>query len=106
MRWALLNCVAQVSPADVDLVFVDIAKNSKRLQGLDLRNVPPHKMKIGWADFLDCLCELAHMRFPGLQLRERALQQLVQNLHCTNHKAPSRGIHGGRFVSDKVTYVT
>ena len=41
---------------------------------VNVRNVPATKLRLGWPDFLDCLCELAHMRYPQLNIREEAIQ--------------------------------
>jgi len=66
-----------VTLVDLDLIFVDIAKNSKRPQAVKCTIAT--KLKLGYPDFLDCLCELAHKRYPELPLREAGLQELILN---------------------------
>jgi len=61
---------------DADLIFVDIAKHSKRPVA-EVRNVNAAKLKMGWSDFLDCLCELAHAAYPDLPLRDGGILELV-----------------------------
>lgn len=71
----------ELAVVEADLIFLDIAKNSKRPQAqVNLRNVSATKLKLGWPDFLDCLCELSHMRYPKLNIREEAIQELLADV--------------------------
>lgn len=83
MRWAkfvkdhrLLESGVGITMVQADLIFVDIAKHSKRPVA-EVRNVNAAKLKIGWPDFLDCCLELAHAAYPALPLREGGAQELV-----------------------------
>ena len=69
----------RLTSGQVDLIFVDIAKHSKR-PVIETKNVHGNKMKLGWPDFLDCLCELAHQKYPALPLREGGVQELLLDI--------------------------
>ena len=62
----------RLSSIQADLIFADIAKHSRH-PPTPINNVPALKLKLAWPDFLDCLCELAHMRYPSLPLKVKSL---------------------------------